>query len=485
MIRLLLPLIAFSFLFGGNALAQKKKKSKPDPEKEAVIKSVDGRKDELAKLSDEIWAYAEPAFLETKSSKALADYAEANGFKVERGVAEMPTAFVATFGSGKPVIGILGEFDALPGISQKAQPVKEPFKEGAAGHGCGHNLFGVGSLAAAISVKDLIEQGKLKGTIKFFGTPAEESGNGKVYMARAGLFKDLDVCFDWHPGTHTEAAVQSSTALVELHVEYFGKAAHAAGDPWNGRSALDGLELFTDGVNMLREHVKPTVRMHYVIQNGGDVPNVVPEYAKAWIWIRDTKRSGMEEVYQRVQDIAKGAGMMAGVESKVTLLSGTYEVLVNRTGAEYMQQNLEYLGPIKFSEEEQAFAKKIQTTSGGEPVGLDGSIGPLRETVEGMGGGSTDTGDVSWNVPTIRMTATTGAANAPWHSWAEVACAGMSIGHKGMWHAAKAMGMTMVDAFKSEQMRADVRKEFNERTKGQTYKAYLSEGPPPIPTQSN
>lgn len=471
-----------SFIIGllvltGAAMAQKK--PKVNANKLAVIKSVDGRKTELTQLSDEIWAYAEVAFQETKSSKALADYAESQGFKVERGVAQLPTAFVASYGSGKPIIGILGEFDALPGISQKAQPTKEAYKEGAAGQGCGHNLFGVGSLAAAISIKELIEQGKLKGTIKFYGTPAEESGNGKVYMARAGLFDDLDVCFDWHPATMTEAGVESSTALVEYNVEFFGKAAHAAGDPWNGRSALDGLELFTDGINMLREHIKPSSRMHYVIQNGGDIPNVVPEYAKAWIWIRDSKREEMDKIVERMKDIAKGAALMAGVEVKTNLLSGTYEILVNRTGATYMYQNLLYLGPINFTADEHDFAKAIQKASGVEEAGLISEIGPLREPSDLTGGGSTDTGDVSWIVPTIRMEATTGAVGAPWHSWAEVACAGMSIGHKGMMHAAKAMGMTMVDVFENEKLRADVKAEFDQRRKGHVYKAYLSDGPPP------
>ena len=475
--------VILSFLAAfGVVIAIAQKRDKISPTKHAVVASVDARQQELTDLSDQIWAYAEVAFQEKRSSKVLADYAEKEGFVVERGVAQLPTAFVATYGSGKPVIGILGEFDALPGISQKAQPTKEAYQEGGAGHGCGHNLFGVGSLAAAIAVKQLIVQGKLKGTIKFFGTPAEESGNGKVYMARSGLFNDLDLCFDWHPGTQTEAATQSSTALVEYNIEFFGKAAHAAGDPWNGRSALDGLELFTDGINMLREHIKPSSRMHYVIQSGGDVPNVVPEYAKAWIWIRDSKREEMDKIVERMKEIARGAGIMAGVEVKSTLLSGTYEILVNRAGAEYMHKNLLALGPIKFTEVEQNFAKSIQKATGVEQKGLLGEIGPLRETSDQTGGGSTDTGDVSWIVPTIRMSATTGAVGAPWHSWAEVACAGMSIGHKGMMHAAKAMGMTIVDAFENEKLRTDARAEFDERRKGHVYKAYLSDGPPP--TQS-
>ncbi len=471
-------LILISLLVISN-MGEAQKKPKINANKQSVIQSVDKRQAELTGLSDKVWAYAEVAFQESKSSKALADYAEAQGFKVERGVADLPTAFVATYGSGKPIIGILGEYDALPGISQKAQPTKEAYEEGGAGHGCGHNLFGVGSLAAAISIKELIEQGKLKGTIRFYGTPAEESGNGKVYMARAGLFNDLDLCFDWHPGTTTQAATQSSTALVEYNIEFFGKASHAAGDPWNGRSALDGLELFTDGINMLREHIRTSTRMHYVIQNGGDVPNVVPEYAKAWIWIRDSKREEMDKVVERMKDIAKGAALMAGVEVKASLLSGTYEILVNRTGAQYMQTNLEMLGPITYTQDEQAFAKKIQEITGVSQDGLKGEIQPFREPTDLTGGGSTDTGDVSWIVPTIRMTATTGAVNAPWHSWAEVACAGMSIGHKGMLHAAKAMGMTIVDAFENEKLRVDARAEFDERRKGHTYKAYLSDGPPP------
>ncbi len=473
------PILFFTIFLCVAFLAEGQKKPKINVNKQAVIQSVDKKQNELTRLSDQIWAYAEVAFQEARSSKALADYAESQGFTVERGVAELPTAFVATYGSGKPIIGVLGEFDALPGISQKAQPSKAAYTEGGAGHGCGHNLFGVGSLAAAISIKELIEQGKLKGTIKFFGTPAEESGNGKVYMARAGLFNDLDLCFDWHPDTRTEASTQSSTAVVEYAVEFFGKAAHAAGDPWNGRSALDGLELFTDGINMLREHIRPSSRMHYVIQNGGDVPNVVPEYAKTWIWIRDSKREEMDKIVERMKDIAHGAGLMAGVEVKTNLLSGTYEILVNRTGAEYMHKNLEYLGAIPFSEEEHQFAKAIQKATDVEESGLLGAIGSLRETSELTGGGSTDTGDVSWIVPTIRMTATTGAVNAPWHSWAEVACAGMSIGHKGMLHAAKAMGMTIVDAFENEKLRIDTRIEFMERKKGHPYKAYLPEGPPP------
>lgn len=327
--------------------------------KQSVIQSVEKNQAEYIKMSDAIWGYAETALKEYKSSKLLADYAEEKGFRVKREVAGMPTAFTAEFGSGKPVIGIMGEYDALPGISQKAQPSKEPLEVGGSGHGCGHNLFGVASLSAAIAIKYLIQAGKLKGTIRFYGTPAEESVGGKIYMAREGLFNDLDVCMDWHPDTEIASNTQSSQALIDFIVEFKGKAAHAAYDPWNGRSAVDGAELFADGVNMLREHVKPSVRMHYVFQNGGQVPNVVPEYSKIWMWVRDSKRDGVDLVFNRVKEIAQGAALMSGTEVKVTIQTGDYEILVNLKGAEAMQRNLEVLGPIVYTPEEEKFAREL------------------------------------------------------------------------------------------------------------------------------
>lgn len=460
------------------------KKAVVNPNKTFVIQSVDRHQQELIVISDKIWAYAETALKEHKSSAELADYAEAQGFKVKRAVAGMPTAFTAEFGSGKPIIGIMGEFDALPGISQKAQPVKEPLNVGAAGHGCGHNLFGAGSLGAAVAIKELIQQGKLKGTIRFYGTPAEESVGGKIYMAREGLFADLDVCLDWHPDVENAASTQSSQAMVDFIVEFKGKAAHAAADPWNGRSATDGLEAFTHGVNLLREHVRPSVRMHYAIMNGGDVPNVVAEYSKVWMWVRDSKREGVEEVFGRVREIAKGAGIIAGVESKVTVQSGDYEILVNRSGASALQKNLEILGPITYTDYEIAFAKKIQEVQGGEQTGLDGKIHQLKETQEHPVGGSTDVGDISWIVPEITLLATTAPANTAWHGWSVVACGGMSIGHKGMVLAAKSLAMTMVDLFENEQLRKDVRAEFDQRKGGHVYKAYIPDGPPPVPAQN-
>ena len=474
----LLTLCSVTMLLQGNA-----QKQKPNLSKDAVIKSVDKHQQELIGISDKVWTYAETALKEYKSSKELADYAEAQGFTVKRGVAGMPTAFTAEFGSGKPVIGIMGEFDALPGISQKAQPTKDPLASGAPGHGCGHNLFGAGSLGAAVAVKELIQQGKLKGTLRFYGTPAEEAVGGKIYMAREGLFSDIDVCLDWHPDVKNAALTQSSQALVDFIIEFKGKAAHAAADPWNGRSAVDGLEAFTHGVNLLREHVRPSVRMHYAIVSGGDVPNVVPEYAKVWMWVRDSKRSGVEEVLNRVREIAKGAGMVAGVESKFTIQGGDYELLVNRAGAAVLQKNLEILGPIVYTPEEIAFAKKVQEVQGGEQTGLDGKIYPLRETLEHPAGGSTDVGDISWIVPEITLQATTAPANTAWHGWSVVACGGMSIGHKGMLLAAKSLAMTMVDLFENETLRKEIRAEFDQRKGKEVYKAYIPDGPPPIPSQ--
>ncbi len=467
-------------LFGLFVLFLAKAEAQMTPKKEAALASIERHREALIELSDKIWAAAETAFHEEESSRLLADYAEANGFRVTRGVAGMPTAFIAEYGSGRPIIGILGEFDALPGLSQKAVPQKEPLEPGAAGHGCGHNLFGAGSLGAAIAIKELIEDGRLKGTIRFYGTPAEEKYFGKLYMAREGLFDDLDACLDWHPSAKTKANVQSSLAMVDFEVEFFGQAAHAAGDPWNGRSAVDGLELYTTGIQYLREHIKPTVRIHYQIEKAGDVANVVPDYARIWTRVRDTKREGMMEVYERVKQIAKGAALMANVDYKITLVAGLHEVLVNRTGGEVLHKNLELLGPIEYTDEEIEFAKAIQRATGKPEKGIDGSIQPLEETKENPGGGSTDVGDVSWIVPEIRLGVTTAPIDTPWHSWAVVACGGMSIGHKGMLHAAKALAMTIVDLMENPDILQQMRKEFEEKRGDYQYKPILPDGPPPI-----
>ena len=448
--------------------------------KKAVVASVEKHEKELTSISDNIWSYAELSLVEHQSSKALSDYAEKNGFKVERGVAGMPTAIVATYGSGRPRIGILGEFDANAGISQKKQPTKEARIAGAPGHGCGHNLFGTGSLGAAIAIKELMEKKKLKGTIVFFGTPAEETIFGKTYMARAGLFNDLDICMDWHPGDNLEASTQSSKALVDFRVKYYGKAAHASSDPWNGFSAVDGLELYTTGMNYYREHIRPTARIHYHIETAGDVVNVVPEHAQIWTRVRENDRENLNVVYERVKKIAEGAAMMAEVDYSIELISGIYEIQPNRTGAAALLKNMELLGPIDYSKDELKYAKTIQRETGKPEEGMDADIEPLRETLPAQGG-STDVGDVSQIVPVVRARVSAAPKDVPWHSWAVVACTGMSIGHKGMLFAAKSLSMTMVDLFENPQLVKEIKAEFKKRKGDKVYKAMIPDGPPPVP----
>ena len=460
-----------NFLFADEAL------------KKSAVESIVKRTNEMTAMSDQIWAFAETALKETKSAKLLSDYAEKNGFRVTRGVAQMPTAFIAEFGEGRPIIAILGEYDALPGISQKATPHKEALAEGAGGHGCGHNLFGVASLGSALAIKDLIQAGKLKGTIRFYGTPAEESVGGKAYMIREGLFKDVDIALAWHPDSETKADTDSSQAMADFRVEFFGKTSHAAFDPWNGKSAVDGLELFTHALNLMREHVRPSVRIHYAIQKGGDVPNVVPEYARLWCWVRDSKKVRVDELLERVKKVAEGAAMAAGVEMKFTVQAGSPEILVNMPGAKLLDANLQWLGPPDFTEEEHAFARKIQKEAGGKEIGLDEKITPVANAPGEPEGGSTDVADVSWNIPTLHLCVVTAPAEAPWHAWPVVAAGGMSIGHKGMMYASKAMAATMIDLYLSPQQRDEIKKDFVERKGNVVYKGYIPDGPPPIPVE--
>jgi aminobenzoyl-glutamate utilization protein B len=448
--------------------------------KDEVIASVDAQAEALTSLSDEIWRNAEIAFLETKSSDALVRHAQAHGFRVSRGTGEIPTAFVAEYGSGEPIIGIMGEFDALPGLSQDTVPERSPIETGAPGHGCGHNVFGAASLGAAIAVKELIEPGELSGTIRYYGTPAEEKFFGKLWMIRAGAFDDVDVMMDWHPTDKIEASVQSSQALVDFLVEFDGQSAHAAADPWNGRSASDALELYTSGINAYREHVRPTVRMHYHIMDAGKVVNVVPDYAKIWVRVRDRDRAGMTPVYQRVQAMAEGAAIMANVDHKVTLISGVHEILPNRRGGAVLQANLETLGDIEYTAAEEDFTRAIQRATGKPELGMDAVVRPLRETQANPPGGSTDVGDVSYIVPTISLNAPIAGKDVPWHSWAVVASGGMSIGHKGLVYASKALAMTMIDLFQNPDLREEIRAEFLERKGDYEYEGILPPGPPPL-----
>ena len=473
LISKLIKVLILAFVFIPGAFS----KDKLSKNKKEIIGSIERQKDRLIEISDKIWEAAETSLQEFKSSKYLSDYAEENGFTVERGVADIPTAFTATYGSGRPYIGIMGEYDANAGISQKRQPTKETRIKGGAGHGCGHNLFGTASLGAAIAIKELIEKGEISGTIIFFGTPAEETIFAKVWMVRAGLFDDLDVCMDWHPGDKTEASTQSSKALVDFRVKFYGNASHASADPWNGNSAVDAMELFTTGLNYYREHIKPTARIHYDIEKAGDVVNVVPEYAQIWTRLRENDRDDVDILYDRAKTIAEAAAMMANVTHEIDLISGIYEIQPNRTGAGILQKNLESLGDISYTDEEIKYANTILKEAGKPEKGIDGKINPLRETFPAQGG-STDVGDVSQVVPVISLSATATAKGGPWHSWAVVACTGMSIGHKGLVYASKALAMTMSDLYENPKLLESVKKDFLDNKGYKVYDPRIPSGPP-------
>jgi aminobenzoyl-glutamate utilization protein B len=388
---------------------------------------------------------------------------------------------VATYGAGKPIIGILAEYDALPGLSQDSTPFKKVLAEGEAGHGCGHNLFGAGSLGAALALKEVMIKRNIKGTVRLYGCPAEEDVGGKLYMARDGLFDDLDACLAWHPAYKTAVDVEGSQAIDDLEIEFHGKTAHAAFDPWMGKSALDAVEMLLFGVNLLREHVKPSVRIHYIIQDGGKVPNIVPEYARVWLWIRDSNRQGVKAVIKKVRKIVEGAAVATETTFKINEKGSYYEMLVNRTGSKVMQKNLEWIGPIKYTEEEIVYAKRIQKETGVEEKGLNSDIQPLKETPKDPEGGSTDVAEVSWITPTLHISTTCAPFGIPWHSWAVVTSSKHSIGYKGLLLAAKVMATTALDLFLEKNILTAMRKEFDEKLNGSVYESGLKPGQkPPI-----
>lgn len=451
----------------------------PSATKLAAVRAVERNAASLSRLSDRVWAYAETALHEHRSATALADFAEQHGFRVRRGVAGMPTAFVATFGQGRPVIGVTGEYDALPGLSQQVRPEKAPLAAGAAGHGCGHNLLGAASLGAALAIKEQIEAGRLAGTVVFFGTPAEEDVGGKTYMVRDGIFDGVDAVLAWHPADETQADMASNQAVVDLAIEFRGQSAHAAYDPWNARSAVDALELFLHGVNLMREHVRPSSRMHYTIVSGGDVPNVVAEYSKVWLWLRDWQRAEVDDLLSRVRKLAEGAAVMTETAATVTVQGGNWEVLVNETGARLLHANLAWLGAATFTEEEQAFARQIQRATGVPEVGMFTGVKPLEG--QQAEGGSTDVGDLSWVVPTLHLSVATSPQRAPWHAWPVVATSGMTIGHKGLQRAASVLAATMVDLYEQPAALAAVQAEFKAKKGSTVYRPYIPDGPPPLP----
>jgi aminobenzoyl-glutamate utilization protein B len=451
----------------------KVKPAKLTPLKSEALAWVDAAMPELAWLNDEIWRAAEVAMTEYRSSEALASYLEKSGFKVDKGVAGMPTAFVGIFGSGEPVIGFLAEYDALPGLSQETAASHKPVVEGAPGHGCGHNIFGVASAASAVAVKDLMTRHKIAGTLKVFGCPAEETVEGKVFMARAGVFDGLSCCIQWHPSDENAVSLGSSNALNQFEVEFFGRTAHSAGDPWNGRSALDGIELTDIGLNFLREHLKPTARLHYVIVDGGGAPNVVPDHARAWYYVRDIDRESVEKDYERVLQVIDGAAKMSGTTYKIHFKSGVHETLANRAGGEVVYSNLLLVGAPVFSEDEQAFAKAIQKNLGVEEKGLVTKIEPFSLPEKSWGSGSTDVAEVSWLTPTTSLGVAFSPLGTPGHHWSAAACAGMSIGHKCLAVAAKVMAASALDFLAQPQTIQKMREEWTARKKGREYTSPL------------
>ncbi len=444
--------------------------------------SVEQHSQELIDLSDEIWEYAELALRETQSAAALADYLEGQGFTVERGVADMPTAFVATWGSGSPVIGILGEYDALPGISNTREPRQLPITEGDPGHGCGHNLFGVASVGAAVAAKEVMQRRRLSGTIRFFGCPAEETVVGKTYMAREGVFDGLDVCLDWHPGSTTGVGFASSRALNNFTVEFFGKTAHGAGDPWNGRSALDAVELMNHAVNMLREHVRPSTRIHYVIDNGGGAPNVVPGYASVWYYVRDLERSGVESTYAWVLKCAEAAALATETTHKVTLTTGVHSYLLNRPLTDLLDANLHAVGAPEWTDEEQEFARIIQRELGRPEKGMADGITEMPAEEQPAGGGSTDVAEVSRITPTAKISVACWPIGSPGHAWPVVVCSGTEIGQKGMLTAARVLGASMVELLVSPDVITAAQEEFKGKMGDTIYVSPIPPGQkPPIP----
>ncbi len=454
-----------------------------DSLKEGVIAQVDSLVPLMDELARKLWDYSETALRESRSANLLAGKMREAGFTLESQVAGMPTAFVATWGSGRPMIGILAEYDALPGVGNQAQARRAPRPDGVtSGHGCGHNLFAAGSAGAALALKAVMEANGLPGTIKLFGTPAEETFVGKVYMAKAGVFDSLDAVLEWHPGMVTQVRNQSTLALNNFEVEFYGQAAHGAADPWNGRSALDAVELMNYGVNLMREHIESDTRIHYVIPDAGEVPNVVPEYARVWYYLRDLDRAGLEDRYAWMLDIAQAAALATRTEHRARLITAVHPYLLNRPLMEALQANMDRVGPPHFTEEEQAFARELQRLVKKEALGFIDTIRPLSEAPGPVAGGSTDVAEVSWIVPTAGFSVSTAAYGVPWHSWATTACHGTAAGRKGAVVAAKVIAATGIDLLTKAELLGAARSYFQSATGGRAYRSPLPKAQqPPLP----
>lgn len=451
--------------------------------KQMVAAYIDSHTDAYADVAQQIWDWAEVGYQETRSSALLQEMLAAEGFTIEAGVAGIPTAFVAEWSNGDgPVIGILAEFDALPGITQDRAPVRDPIEDKPAGHACGHHLFGTGSTAAAIAVRHWMEETGQGGTIRLYGTPAEEGGAGKVYMVRAGLFDDVDVALHWHAGSRNAAGASSTLSNKSAKFRFSGMSAHAAGAPERGRSALDGVEAMNHMVNLMREHVPQETRIHYVITYGGAAPNVVPDFAEVFYYVRNPDPANVQAIFDRVVKAAEGAAMGTGTTMEYEVIHGLYNLLPNVALQEAMHANLEDVGGVIYDDEEWSFAERIHETLGEDapPLETAAEVMPFTVTEEGRGG-STDVADVSWMVPTAGMTAATWIPGTSAHSWQAIAAGGTSIGNKGMIVAAKTLAMTALDLFTRPELVAAAKEEHQRRIpEGWTYEPLLGDRDPPL-----
>jgi aminobenzoyl-glutamate utilization protein B len=480
----LLIMVALVSIIATSTQAQKKKAPAApsnEPLKASAMDALQASYGQYKDISLQIWKNAELGYKEVKSSALLQETLKKEGFTVEAGVADIPTAFVATYGSGSPVIGILAEFDALPGLAQEAVPEKKSIAGQAGGHGCGHHLFGAASVAAGVSIKKLIEEKKLTGTIKVYGCPAEEGGSGKVYMVRAGLFNNVDVAIHWHPGDGNGVTMTSALANSSAKFRFYGLSAHAAGAPDRGRSSLDAVESMNYMVNLMREHIPQETRIHYVITNGGKAPNVVPDFAEVYYYVRHPKRDQVKQIFERVVTAAKAAALGTETKMDYEIIGGTHDLLLNRTLGEAMQKNLERVGGVKYTEEEKAFAAKIQSSFTYKAPAIESadSIKPLKIEMD-AGGGSTDVGDVSYALPTVGLRAATWAPGTPAHSWQAVACGGTEIGTKGMLVAAKTMALTAIDLFTNPALIQQSKDEFQKMKGDYKYEALLGNRKPAL-----
>ncbi len=461
-------------------LAQKKSNTKAnDALKNESATTIQAGYDAYKTIALNIWDYAELGYKENKSTALLQTTLKDNGFTIEGGVAGMPTAFVATYGSGSPVIGILAEYDALPGISQDNSPIKTAITNKTSGHACGHHLFGTGSVAAGIAIKKLLEAGKIKGTIKVFGCPAEEGGSGKVYMVREGLFNNVDVAIHWHASDSNLVMYTSELANKSAKFRFYGIASHASMSPEKGRSALDAVEAMNNMVNMMREHIPQETRIHYVITNGGKAPNIVPEFAEVYYYVRHPDKKTAVSIFDRITKAAEGAALGTETKMEFEIIGGTHDLLINKTLAQNMQTNLEKVAGVKYTADEIIFAKKIQTSFLGNSQSIDSatSVKPL-QTKKDLG--STDVGDVSYAVPTVGVETATWVPGTSAHSWQAVACGGTDIGIKGMIVAAKTMAFTAIDLFTNSELIKKAKEEFIQTKGDYEYKALLGDRKPAL-----